>query len=620
MTGIVWILGLGSLVAADRAYAADATVTVPLSVYEERMAHNTVAPAVAPGFVLGAARWTGVADPATLALAIDATLQVSLSGTGWKQVPLVGADVVLLSVEVDGQPQPVGRDGGYHTWPTDGVGERTVHLRAIASPSADKGAVEYDFGVPRTAATQLALTLPRPGLRPEVQAAVRSTVDTVGETTRIAADLSPTDRIGLVGLRDLGDAEARPPKLYAETEHLVSVDDRRVELFTVLHYTILYAGARQFEVFVPEGFEVVSADAEGAYAYTLEPGDGGSILHGETAFPIHNKYEVSLRLVRDLPEAATRLQLPYAVGVEREHGWVGLEVPGRVRLEEVEPDGIVAADVHLLPDELRRASVSPLLHGFRTHGDGAVRLRAVPLPEVEVSSERLDRVRATTVVSASGRAVTELTLTLRNRLRPGLALGLPAGAEVTRAFLDGEPVVPSRTPDGAIVLPLRRSAPDAPFTVQVVYAGELGAPGWLGWTTLALPVLDLPASEVSWEVRLPDGWRWSGLRSDVVSQRRIGSGHWLADQARGGNLDGGAVSQLSAPEGGPALAYERYWVPAGDEVRVWAWSMAPVLWVAWRALVALGVLAVTGYVGLRIRPTLARSLAGWKAGARASSS
>jgi hypothetical protein len=588
---------------ASPALGVDASVTVPVDVWEDRLQAAAPTPSEPRAVVLGRATWTGVADPETLALEIDGTLRVSLSGEGRADVPLLGLEAVLMSVEVDGAPVPVGQGPSGHVWPTLATGDHTVRIRALVPPSGQRGAVEYDFGVPRTAATRLALTLPRPDLRPEIAEAVRSRVESVGGTTRVSADLAPTERIRLLGLKDLGPTEARQPKLYAESAHLLAVDERRVELFSVLRYTILYAGSRRFDVFVPEGLTVVSVDGEGAYAWEAEPADGGTLIRGETAYAIRNRYEISLRLARELPTSVAEIALPRAVGVEREHGWVGIEAPGRVRLEEVEPEGLTSVDPNLLPDELRRASVSPLLHGLRTHGEGAVRIRATPLPEVEVSSERVDQVAAKTVVSASGRAVTELSVTLRNRLRHALVMDLPEGAEISRAFLDGEPVVPSRTADGRVAVPLRRSAPDQPFQVKVVVAQAGAAPGWLGRTTLALPAVDLPVTALRWEVALPEGWRWSGLRGAVHDQAQVGSGHWLADQGRGEQPPmSTAPAQVVSPDAAPSRSYHRYWVPAEERITVRAWFVAPALRAAgWLAgLVVAGALA-WGALALRRR-------------------
>lgn len=572
-------------------WALAQTVTVPLDVWN---AHgpSTAAPALPPTARIGAARYQGTADEATLTLDLHATVQVSLSGVGQKAVVLLADDVVLTDARVDGTPIPIASADGHYVWKTERTGDVTVTLDALVPVSGQRGSLEYDFGVPATPITALDLVFPRPDLRPRVERAVRSEIATVGATTHLVASLETTDRVKLVGLRDFGTDGGQAAKLYAETTHLMAVDEQEIALFTVVRYSILYAGARTFEVFVPEGLTVRSADGEGAFTWTVEPTTGGNLLRGETDTPMRNRYELSLELVRPLPDAPLRFALPHVVGVEREHGWVGLEVPGRVQVANVVPDGLSPVDVHQLPDELRRASVSPLLAAFRSHGPGAISLDATPLPEVEVSTERIDRIEARSVVSSNGRVVTELTLTLRNRVRPGLSLTVPEGTEVLRTLRDGEVVAPSRAANGQIVVPLRRSAPDAPFTVQVVLADTVVASGWFGRTRLSLPALDWPATEVHWDVSWPAGSHWFALHGPVPTPTLSGYGHWLADDQARPVPPPTPPPQVAAAEG-PSDPYARYWAPADEPIEVRAWHLAPVLWTA----VRLGMVAPFGLAG-----------------------
>jgi hypothetical protein len=554
------------------AWAADSTVTVPLEVWDATESRQPQPPAVA----LGAARYKGSADPQTMTLDLHLTLDVSLSGDGRKVVPLLGEDVVLEKVLVDGQPAPVTVADGHHAWVTERVGDVRVEVDAWIAPEGGGGSVEYSAKVPQTPITSVDLSFPRPDLQPEIGSAVWSDTSVEQGQTRIRADLGPTDTLGIVGLRAFGTGPGEQPRLYAETRHLVAVDERELDLFTVVRYSILYAPAQQFEVFVPEGLEVISADGEGAFAWEIVPTAGGSLLRGETTYPMRNRYELSLELSRPLPDAATRVVLPTVRGVEREHGWVGIEAPGRVRLESVTGEGLVEVDVHQLPEELKRASVSPLLEGFRGSGEGALQLAARPLPEVEASAERIDRIDAHTVVSEQGRAMTEVILTLRNRLRPGLSLTLPEGVEVVRTLRDGQPVAPSRARSGEIVVPLRRSAPDAPYVVQIVLSHDLGSLGSLGRETLTLPQLDWAATAVSWEVSLPKGRYYSGLSGQVPTQSVAGWGHWLADEQSGPSQAPATTSQLSGTaEGSATLRYDRYWVRSGEALSVSVWHVRP---------------------------------------------
>ena len=120
--------------------------------------------------------------------------------------------------------------------------------------------------------------LPGAGLLPRFDGAVQNDVRAEKGGTRVRATLEPTTEIRLVGFRDIGPVEDRTAKVYAEMSSLLSADERAIELFTVARYNILYGAAQSFDIFVPEGLEVVSADGEGAFRYTTEPREGGAVL------------------------------------------------------------------------------------------------------------------------------------------------------------------------------------------------------------------------------------------------------------------------------------------------------------------------------------------------------
>ena len=575
------------LATALTASAVEATVTLPLAEVE---ALKQAPAAVVPSARIGQARWTGRIEPGG-AIALDATLTVDLRGDGYKHVALLDEGAVLTQVTVDGQIVPVGLQGGHHTWITNARGPVTVRLQGWLAPTHQRGSLEYDVAIPQTPATHLELQLPQADLRPEVQHAVRTHVENRGGSTYLVADLSPTNRLHIVGLRDLQTEASRPPELFAETSHLVSIDDHRVELFSVVRYSILYAPSRTFEVFVPEGLAVTDADGQGAFDYVLEDVPGGQLLRGQTQHPIRNRYELSIQLQRPLPEGDLALSLPEARGVAREHGWVGLEVPGRVRVTDREGTGMTPLPVHQLPAEVRDASVSPLLDAWRLDGPASLSFDAARLPEVEVSAERIDAVHARTVLSARGREVTELTLELQNRSRHGLLVRLPPGSEVTRAARDGEPVTPAEHPEG-IVLPLRRTTDGRAQTLQLVLGRDRDAPGPRGTTELTLPQLDLPAAAVDWTVHLPESHRWGELTAAVRSQTRVGSGDWLAD--RGAMAAVGPAPALPTPNSSAVRHYERFWVDASTPLVVQVRHTAPWLHAASRLGAVLGAFGVLG--------------------------
>ncbi len=569
-----------------------------------------------PAVVLGGADYRGRAHEGALELTL--TLQVTLGHPDrWKVVPLAGEDVVLARARVGGEDLPVSRQSGYHVWVTKRTGELSVQVDLLVPARGPRGSIEFDFVVPRTPVTRFACRFPLPGLEPRLEAAVQSTVRTVGQSTELEATLAPTTRIHLVGFRDLRVGESRAAKVFAESTNLLSVGEVASELFAVIRYTILYGATKSFELQLPAGMTVVWADGKGAFRHELEEGPAGPVLRGETAFPIRDSFEISLRLRRELGEGASELEVPIVrcLNVERQHGFVGVEVTGKLQLEERARERALAIDVRQLPGEMLESAVSPILKAYRYHDPTAlVRLAALRLPEKEPVSASVDRVRAFSVVSADGQLLTDLRVTLRNRLRHSITLRLPPNAEVRSTLLDGEPVKPSRNAEGGLMLPLKRSAGDGqlePFTVQVVLAGSVGGLGWLGRKQLALPAFDLPVSSLQWSIYVPAKNLYSAPEGEIEPQRLVGTATWhqprqrpagaLRNEDGGGAMaesaDAGAMSvRIKLPENGVRLEHERYWLESGEPlaVSIWyvrGWLRLPGGLVAWAA-VLLGLAAI----------------------------
>lgn len=599
--------------------SSGAQVQVPLPLYERvlREVRSRTRPddkRLGPAILLGEASYRGQANATTGALELQASLGVTLGRPGqWKMVPLVGDDVVLAQASVDGKSIPVSTDSGYHVWLTERTGEVTVELQLLIPARGPRGSIEYDFRVARTPVTSFESRFPMAGLEPRLDGAVRSTVEPDGQQTVLRAVVRPTTRIHLVGFRDLGNAENSRANVYAETKNLLSVDENSLELFAVIRYTILYAGAKEFLVHIPKGVKVVSADGRGAFRYTLEEQADGVLLRGETAFPIRDSYEISLRLERDLPKDAEFMfdvPLPRCQGVEREVGWLAVEVPGKTRLETAERAEMLAIDMRQLPPELVRSAVSPILEAYRYHdaAQRSLRLAATRLPEKETASESIDRIRAFSVVSRGGDVLTEMRISLRNRLRHSIALELSATAKVRSVLLDGRPVKPSRDTDDRLMLPLERSSGSLnqlkPITLQVILEDRVSELDSLGRPELTLPAVDLPASSLSWSVFVPASNLYSAPSSDIASQTYYGRASWrepvltyAADQYDSANnanlfglnsvlgnanddgsgLDGPATAsaytgampvRIDIPKTGVRLEYKRYWLEPGKPARI----------------------------------------------------
>jgi hypothetical protein len=607
-----------------------ATVELPLREYAETARRlgelqRDQGQRVAPRVVLGSASYEGEVTRGALSMTV--TLDVTLEGSGLKVVPLIGDDVALLSAKAGGEPIGVTRRPGYHVWITDRTGAVSIELSALVAPRGPRGSIEHAFRAARTPGTELRIRMPGERLEPRFDGAVRNEVRPIADGAEVIATLEPTTEIRMVGFRDLGDGSDRRAKVYAEAVSLLSIDEAAVELFTVVRYNILYGATSAFEIELPEGLDVVSVEGEGALRHAVEARGAAAVLRGETESPIQGGYELSLRLRRKGPRDLFDLRLPRCLGVEREHGWLGVEVPGKLRLEEAARRDLAGIDARQLPGEVASSAVSPILKAYRYHKPSPeLRLSIERLPEQDLATAMLDRVEARSVLSPEGRLLTELRVTLRNLLRPSLALALPEATRVRSALLDGEPVKPTRDERGRLLLPLKRSRGEErlePFALEIVLESERPPLGLAGAPKLDLPAMDLPAASLRWTLHLPASNWYGDVSAAVLGQALAGTASWhkpahvrravrwdeQGDEGSPAAAPGAAPIRIELPEAGTELAYERYWVPANEAVQielpyVRAWILLP-LKLLLAALLVLG----TGLALRRARPArLARAV------------
>src|SRR6185369_1694975 len=123
------------------------------------------------------------------------------------------------------------------------------------------------------------------------------------------------------------------------------------------------------------------------------------------------------------------------------------------------------------------------------------------------------------LVTAEGRALTEVSLLLRNRAQPFLKVTLPEGASIVSVEVAGETAKPVLGADGTRVPLLRQGLrPQGPYVVSFVYV-HAGTPfGKKGDMDLALPKLDMPIGLIEWEVFVPENYAVRAIGGNVIER------------------------------------------------------------------------------------------------------
>jgi hypothetical protein len=633
--------------ASGGAASAEETVRMPLanwqrSVEELARLREEKERAKGASVVVGETIYRGASDGRNLHLVLTLRAQLA-KGHAYKTVRIVGADALITSAMTkSGQSHPIAlsSDGPYWIWETREEGPVELEVHLVIPPRGPRGSIEYAFGVVESPVTEIVGFFPTEGLSPEVSGAVSNRARSVRGGTELTATLSPTTQIHLVGFRDVESEDSRRgAKLYGQTLSLVSLSDDRVDLFSVIDLAILYASEKRFKVELPSGYELVSADGEGAFQYTLEPSGDHQVLVGETAFGIKHRYEISLRLRRALQPTEKELSLPVPrlLGAERDAGYVAVEIPGKLSIDRAEGKDVVSVDARELPSAIVRSSVSPIVRAFRySSAPKDARVEIARHPEKPLAAGGVDVLRATSVITADGRLMTDLLFTIRNNLQQYLALELGPDAIVHSAVLEGDPIKPSRDAGGRVLIPLRRSkrgpAGLMPLRVQLVYESRSEPLGAVGVRDLVLPQLMVPASSVDWSIYVPSAYTGARLASDVSPEVFVKNARWqrtvaieteqepdVGAQPEGEDVpaadDGEAQAapdtdrasgampvRVQLPRDGTRLVHQRFWVDAKVPVRARLYyARAPVPQAAEAAAWIIGALFVAATIAFEGR-------------------
>jgi hypothetical protein len=149
------------------------------------------------------------------------------------------------------------------------------------------------------------------------------------------------------------------------------------------------------------------------------------------------------------------LDLPGVVGTQRESGEVAWEGDGAVELTAAEKGALRRLDVSEVGVSLASLARAPLLTAFRYQRRSeervAVEFDVRRFADAPVLAGMAEHAAVTTLLTSEGRALTEVTLTLRNRGQLFLKVGVPKGATLLSAEVSGQAVKPVEGTDGSRV-------------------------------------------------------------------------------------------------------------------------------------------------------------------------
>jgi hypothetical protein len=329
--------------------------------------------------------------------------------------------------------------------------------------------------------------------------------------------------------------------MLADLKHLVTVGDADVRVTSLVDVTVVRGETDRIEMRIPTGFAVTAASGPALERTEEAPGVLTLVLRN----PVERRHQFLVSFERSAAEVSPlEVPLPSLAGAERETGEVAVEAAGTIDLTARETDLLRRIDVREASAPLRSLARQPLLAALRYRRRAsqplAVSLDVSRFPDAPVSAAVAERAVATSLVTAEGRMLTEVALTMRNRAQPFMRVDLPQGATMVSAEVAGEAVKLAQGPDGTRVPLLRPGLrADGPYVVSFVYIHTGPAFGKKGRGELVLPRMDVPVALVEWEMLLPERYRLKRFDGNAVLVRPHDGG----PAGMTGAYDGGSAGQ-----------------------------------------------------------------------------
>jgi len=460
------------------------------------------------------------------------------------------AGATLVDATAGGRPLPLVAEGDAHTALLPGPGPFALTLEWGAPLTFTPGRASFALPAPPAGTVRATIDLPGEQADVHLSSGLVTRRTAAGGRTVVEATLTPGSATEVWwSMRDSAPtAAAREARTVADVMTLVTLGDSDVRMVALIDVTVVQGEPRTIDIQLPAGYELTSI-AGGSLEKSDQNGSTVTLTVGEPAARRH-QFLVSLERPHAGGSFALDTGFVSVSDVQRERGEVAVEGIGTLELTAADRDGMHRIDVRELLPALQSLARQPLLSAFRYQRTGGMvpglTLEAKRFADAGVLAAFAERATATTLITAEGRALTEVVLTLQNRAQSFLKVSLPAGASIVSVEVAGEAAKPVLGADGVRV-PLLRPGfrPHGPYSVSFVYL-HAGTPfARKGNLEMTLPKMDVPVGEVEWEVFAPESYSLRTTGGNAVEQTVLdhmyvparGRSHLVAGGVSGGVTD-----------------------------------------------------------------------------------
>ncbi|MDM7924750.1 MAG: hypothetical protein QUS35_01925 [bacterium] len=494
-----------------------------------------------------------------------------LRRNAWLKIPLLYQSAALEEVRTDGAPGLVVTEGGTHQALIGRSGEHTVEAVFTVPSEGDQGPQRLDLAILPAPVRLLRLELPMRNIDVDVPRAQAFSVEPGGAGTVVAAVIPAGASIQVAWRRKVPAAEKLPPKVYADVNHLISIEDGGLRVVSDVGLNVLHSGVEQAVLSVPADLNVLSVTGDAVGAWQERTQAGQRLVTVPFTYAREGAVTFTVTTEKPLTEGgkSNAFRGFRVSGAVRETGAVGVALNTGAEVKAVSSEGLERVAVQKLPPALYNRSEKPLLLAYRTMKHPFTLVLDVERHEkIIVPMASAVSVNAVTLLTEDGKEVNRILYEIRNSEKQFLEIRLPKDADVWSVFVGGEPVESSKGSDGRLLVPLIRSRYSGSrletFPVEIITCRAVAPFRWMGGRGVILPPADVMASQVVWSVYLPNDYRYFNYRSTLEKEEAIRGWKALGMRSRKVRYDK-APPPAALGEAGSAEQLKEFY--AGNEAK-----------------------------------------------------
>lgn len=366
---------------------------------------------------------------------------------GEAMVPVLRADVAVLSARLDGAPATLEERGGLFLARVSGRGRKKLELGFEAPTRQGEGPAGTSLWTPRAPLSSFTLTLEGDK---ELVTVPAGGVDktSIGGKTVARVSLPVSDEVTFTWSHALPESQEHELRVNADVVHTVRADAGVLQVTAFATFEVARGRAQTFAFALPEGVVVNAVRGDGLSDWRVGDPSGGERLvslyldrevTGVWAGRVDYELLVAEHGANTPVPGAPGVKAPHAVplvtakGVRRQRGMVALVRGGELEVKPVSVSGLTQVGENQLPVEVREAVPQKVTHTYKyTESGGRLGVELAPM---ERELARFDAAIDTLLSLGEGvlRGLVTLELTVKAGSFADLSVELPDGINILSA-------------------------------------------------------------------------------------------------------------------------------------------------------------------------------------------